>query len=159
MRAYEFIKEEKVDEIAPFLAAIGGALARGATMAGGALARGASSLGGALARGAQAGARAVVPALKQAGQTALNTAARTVGSTVGTAVGTNISNKITGNNQQQTPQRPGPVKVPPGVSMEIVPSNNANKLKLKLDGTELDLDMTKPANQQAMQKLGAVTGQ
>jgi hypothetical protein len=74
MRAQEFIKEEKVDEILPALGAAAGMVGRAALSGGAALARGAAAAGGAALRG-------LGNAAKTVGQQALSTAGRVAGQT------------------------------------------------------------------------------
>lgn len=150
MRAQEFIKEhesQQIDEIAPFVAALGGALARGAAAAGTALARGAVSLGGTALRAGSS-------ALKTAGQTALSTAARTAG----TQIGTNIANKLTGQGSS-TSNKPPPVTLPSGTKIEPMPPNPSkpNELQFKVGDGVFTLDTKKPENANLLRQLGQLT--
>jgi hypothetical protein len=79
MRAQEFIKEEKVDEILPALGAAAGMVGRAALSGGSALARGAAAAGGAALRG-------LGNAAKTVGQQALSTAGRVAGQAIGQTV-------------------------------------------------------------------------
>lgn len=151
MRAREFTESRKqVDEIAPFLAALGGALARGATAAGSALARGAVAAGSKIAQGAtQLGAKAV----QGAGQLA-STAATTAAQTAGTTIGTVAANKLTGQTGQQTQQAPqAPAVLPPNTKIEPVISKDTNKMGFKIGDATFSLDMKDPKNAQVLQQL------
>jgi hypothetical protein len=151
MRAREFTEsKQQVDEFAPFLAALGGALARGATAAGTALARGAVAAGSKIAQGAtQLGTKAV----QGAGQVA-KTAATSAASAAGTTIGTVAANKLTGQSSQQTQQPPqAPAVLPPNTKIEPVISNDPNKMGFKIGDANFSLDTKDPKNAQVLQQL------
>ena len=151
MRAREFTEsKQQVDEFAPFLAALGGALARGATAAGTALARGAVAAGSKIAQGAtQLGTKAV----QGAGQVA-KTAATSAASAAGTTIGTAAANKLTGQSSQQTQQPPqAPAVLPPNTKIEPVISNDPNKMGFKIGDANFSLDTKDPKNAQVLQQL------
>jgi hypothetical protein len=135
MRAREFIfeKSQQVDEIAPFVAALGGALARGA-----------ATVGGALARGAVRGAAS---------------AAGNLAKSAGTQAVTTIGNKLIGQNKPASAVTTGtqqPINIPPGTKIEpVAPSagSNPNQFKVKIGGAELTLDLKDPKNSQILQQL------
>lgn len=79
------LEEEQLDEIVPALAAVGGALARGAAAAGGAVARGVANV-----------ARSAAPAVKNVAQTAAK-------SLVGQAIKSTVGGGTTQQPQQQQP--------------------------------------------------------
>lgn len=147
MRAREFTESRKqVDEIAPFLAALGGALARGATAAGSALARGAVAAGSKIAQGAsQLGTKAV----QGAGQLA-KTAAQSAGTAAGT-IGTVGPSKLAGQQTQQPPQ--APATLPPNTKIEPAISKDPNKMGFKIGDATFSLDMKDPNNAQVLQQL------
>lgn len=139
MRSREFIteKSQQVDEIAPFVAALGGALARGA-----------ASVGSSLAK------RAVQGAASAAGNVA-----KSAGTQAVAAIGNKlIGNKLTG--QSNTPAASTgtqqPINIPPGTKIEpIAPGagSNPNQFKVKIGGAELTLDLKNPNNNQILQQL------
>lgn len=89
------VKEEKLDEIAPAIAAIGGALARGA-----------AAVGGAAARGVASAAKAAAPAVKNTAKTlGTNVAGQIIKSTVGG--GTNPQAQQQNAAQQKQDQAAG----------------------------------------------------
>lgn len=153
MRAREFIEnKQQVDEVAPFLAALGGALARGAMSAGTALARGTMAAGSKIAQGAtQLGTKAV----QGAGQVA-KTAAQAAGSAAGTTIGS-VANKLTGQSGQQTQQPPqAPAVLPPNTKIEPTISNDPNKMGFKIGDATFSLDTKDPKNAQMLQQLGKI---
>ena len=152
MRAREFTEsKQQVDEFAPFLAALGGALAKGATAAGTALARGAVAAGSKVAQGAtQLGTKAI----QGVGQVA-KTAATTAGQAAGTTIGTSAANKLTGQSGQQTQQPPqAPAVLPPNTKIEPTISNDPNKMGFKIGDANFSLDTKDPKNAQMLQQLG-----
>lgn len=166
MRAKEFIVQQKVDEVAPFVAALGGALARGAATAGSALARGAGNL---LAKGGQAAAKGISSLGSKIGQSAadvggkvaqgISTTASQIGKQAINSVGSNIIRSIGSSSSptaqpQQKSQPVGPTTIPSGTKIEVVPSKDPNKISIKIDGASVDLDMNKPENKQLIQQLG-----
>lgn len=159
MRAKEFILHQKVDEVAPFVAALGGALARGAVTAGSALARGAGNL---LAKGGQAAAKGVSSIGSKIGQNVaqgISSTASQIGKQAISSVGSNIIKSIGSTTtpttqSQQKPQPAGPTTIPSGTKIEVVPSKDPNKLSIRIDGANVDLDMNKPENKQLLQQLG-----
>jgi hypothetical protein len=155
MRAREFTESTKqVDEIAPFLAALGGALARGATAAGSALARGAVAAGSKIAQGATQLGNKAVQGAGQLASTAATTAAKTAGTTIGT-VGTNKLTGQTGQQTQQTQQAPqAPAVLPPNTKIEPVISKDPSKMGFKIGDANFSLDMKDPKNAQVLQQLG-----
>lgn len=149
MRAREFTEsKQQVDEFAPFLAALGGALAKGATAAGTALARGAVAAGSKVAQGAtQLGTKAI----QGVGQVA-KTAATTAGQAAGTTIGTSAANKLSGQQTQQPPQ--APTVLPPNTKIEPIISNNPNEMGFKIGDANFSLDTKDPKNAQMLQQLG-----
>lgn len=145
MRAKEFIHHREVSEVAPFLAALGGALARGTTMAGGALARGAASGVGALARGAASGVGALAR-----GATA------GVGALARGATG-NITSSGTTGSTADTAKAPPPLTVPGNTKIEPSISKDPNKVKVKIGDVEFDLDLKNPQVQQQLKQLQNIT--
>lgn len=144
MRAREFTEsKQQVDEIAPFLAALGGALARGATAAGSALARGAVAAGSKIAQG-----------VGQVAKTAATSAASAAGTAAGTTIGTVAANKLTGQTGQQ-PQKPpqAPATLPPNTKIEPAISKDPNKMGFKIGDATFSLDMKDPNNAQVIQQL------
>jgi hypothetical protein len=135
MRAREFIfeKSQQVDEIAPFVAALGGALARGA-----------ATVGGAAARGAVQGAAS---------------AAGNLAKSAGTQAVTTIGNKLIGQNKPASTVTTGtqqPINIPSGTKIEpVAPTagSNPNQFKVKIGGAELTLDLKDPKNSQILQQL------
>ena len=144
MRAKEFIRDRPVQEIAPFLAALGGALARGAVTAGGALARGTAAAGGALARGAATAGGALARGAASMAKGAVDNITPTVSTgSSGTTTSSQPTNKV----------QP-PVTVPGNTKIEPVVSKDPNKLKMKIGDLEFDLDLKDPKVQQQLQQLG-----
>lgn len=131
MRANEFINQEskqQVDEIAPLLVGLGGALARGAAGVAGKIAQGAAQIG------------------KQA--------ITSVGSSAASTLGTNIANKLSGTTQttatnQTTTLQPNQLAQLKGRS---VPTDlgQIKVGKINPQGLELDLD--------PKSKLGQILG-
>lgn len=149
MRAREFIREEKIDEVLPIIGAIGGALARGTLSAGSALAKGAVNAG--------------TSALKSAGTQAASTlgGAVTQGVTqLGKQAASSLVKNLPGATGQQTqdktkPTAPPPTpKIPSGTDLKVLPSANPNKLSFDLGGAKFDLDLKDPKNSQILQQLG-----
>jgi hypothetical protein len=139
MRAKEFV-HKPVKEFAPFLAALGGALARGTMAAGSALGRGAAAAGGALARGAASAASGIA-----------NTAKDTIGAATS---GTQGTTGTSGSSPTTTTTVPPPVTIPTNTKIEPSVSKDPNKLKLKIGDVEFDLDLKNPKVQQQLQQLG-----
>ena len=160
MRAREFLEsKQQVDEFAPFVAALGGALARGAAAGAGALARGAVSAGSKVAQGAsQLGAKVaqgagqlgtkVAQGAGQVAQTAANSAAHAAGTTVGTFAG----DKLTGQQTQQQ-QTQAPAVLPPSTKIEPIVSQDPNKMGFKIGDANFSLDTKDPKNAQMLQQL------
>jgi len=153
MRAREFISEKQVDEIAPIIGALGGALLRGGAALGGAALRGLGAIGGAAARGITSTAKAATPAVGNIAKQAASTAA----TSFGTTAGTNLANRLTGQEKPQAPLKP--VELAPGVKVEPVVSKDPNKLGFKIGGGTFSLDLKDPANAQIIQQLGALQAQ
>jgi len=145
MRAREFIQHREVSEVAPFLAALGGALARGTAMAGGALARGAASGVGALARGAASGVGALARG-----------AASGVGALVRGTTG-NITSSGTSTSSAEPAKATPPPTVPGNTKIEPTVSKDPNKLKVKIGDVEFDLDLKNPQVQQQLKQLQNVS--
>jgi hypothetical protein len=90
MRAREFIvKEQRTDEIAPVLAAAGGALARGAVAVGQGLAKGAQTVGGAVVKGV---GNLASKGVQAAGQAVSNVAGKVAGKVAGAVQGMGAPN-------------------------------------------------------------------
>ena len=144
MRAHEFIREEKVDEVVPaVLGAIGGALLRGGAAAGSALARGAVAAG--------RGITSIGSKVAQGTGTAIKTAAQAAGTAAGTAVGTAVGNKLTG--QQEPPK--APAVLPSNTKIEPVirkPGDKPTSMRFKIGDAEFVLD--DPQAIQQLSKLG-----
>lgn len=160
MRAKEFINEKQVDEAAPLVLALGSALARAATVggtiartAGSALVKGAQTVGSQVAKGASNIGGKVAQGLSTAASQIGNQAIGTIGSNVGQAIGSAINS--TAQSQQKQPQR-GPVTIPPGTKIEIVPSTDPNKIAIQIDGAKVDLDTKDPKNRDVLQKLSQI---
>lgn len=141
MRAREF-----VSEVAPFMAALGGALTRGAAAAGTALAR------GAVAGTEKLGQNLVKGAATQVGKQLGGAIAGTVGTqgTTGTA-------GSTATPQKDTPIAPPvPTNIPTGTKIEPVmskPGSNPNELQVKIGDAVFSLDTKDPKNAQALTQL------
>lgn len=133
MKAREFINEKKVSEVAPFLAALGGALARGA-----------ASVGSNLAKGA---AGKAVQGATQLGKQAATSAIGTIGS----------SGTTTAPTQQKPPTTTPPVGIPANTKIEQIPGSSPNNLKFKIGDAVFSLDPKDPKNAQALQQLGQAT--
>jgi hypothetical protein len=139
MRAKEFItdnRHKQVDEFAPVVAALGGAIARGAS----ALATGAANVGSKVIQGATAAGKAIGKDIVGGIE---NVAKQTVGS-VGTSGST------------ATPQAGGastPINMPPNTKIEPTPSSDPNQLKFNIGGANFTLDTTDPKNNQTIQQL------
>jgi len=116
MRAKEFIRQQPVDEAFPALASIVGGILRGG-----------AALGGAALRGLSTAGKAVAPAIKSAGSTALTTAATTAGA----AVGKSVANKITGS----TPQDQKTIKdvLKPGTNIPSITKSGTQAKVVQVD--------------------------
>lgn len=141
MRAKEFLPE-----VAPFIAALGGTLARGAAAAGTALARGA------------------VAGTEKLGQNLVKGAATQVGKQLGGAVagtvGTQGTSGTTGPTATPDPNKPiappVPTNIPTGTKIEPVmpkPGSNPNELQVKIGDAVFSLDTKDPKNAQALTQL------
>jgi hypothetical protein len=126
MRAKEF-----VSEVAPFIAALGGTLARGAQAATTALAKGAVSQVGKQLGGAVAG-----------------------------TIGTQGTSGTTGSTATPEPNKPiappVPTNIPTGTKIEPVmprPGSNPNELQVKIGDAVFSLDTKDPKNAQALTQL------
>jgi len=146
MRAYEFIREEKIDEVIPaVLGAIGGALLRGGAAAGTALARGAVAAG--------RGITSIGSKVAQGTGTALKTAATSAASSLGATAGANVANKLTGQGQQEPPKTP--TVLPSNTKIEPVirkPGDKPTSMRFKIGDAEFVLD--DPQAIQQLSKLG-----
>lgn len=158
MRAKEFIfADSSVNEVAPFVAALGSALTRGATAVGNAalktgasLAKGAANVGSKVAQGVGNAASAVGNKVVQgATNTAMNAGIQALG-TIGSSTSPTTS-------QDPNKNKPAtPINVPPGTKIEIAPSTDPNKLTLKVGGANLSMDMKNPENSRILQQLGQI---
>ena len=135
MKAREFINEKQVSEIAPFLAALGGAMARGA-----------ASVSSNLVKGA---AGKAVQGAAQLGKQVATSAVGTIGS----------SGTTTAPTQQKSSTPTPPVGIPANTKIEQIPGSGPNNLKFKIGNAIFSLDPKDPNNAQALQQLGQSTQQ
>lgn len=144
MRAREFVESrEQVKEFAPIVAALGGALARGAATAGTALAKGAVGAAGKLG---QAASTAV-------GKVAQGAATQIGKQLVGT-VGTSGSTTTPATGQPVAPKPP--TNIPTGTKIEPVaptPGSDADQLQFKIGDAVFSLDTKDPKNAQVLTQL------
>lgn len=138
MKAREFINEKQVSEIAPFLAALGGAMARGA-----------ASVGSNLVKGAAGAAGKAVQGASQLGKQVATSAVGTIGS----------SGTTTAPTQQKSSTPTPPVGIPANTKIEQIPGSGPNNLKFKIGNAIFSLDPKDPNNAQALQQLGQSTQQ
>jgi hypothetical protein len=133
MRAREFVESrEQVQELAPIVAALGGALARGAATAGSALAKGAVNMAGKVAQGAAT----------QLGKQAIGT------------VGTSGSTATPAADKLATPKPP--TNIPTGTKIEPVvstPGSDPDQLQFKIGDAVFSLDTKDPKNAQVLTQL------
>lgn len=73
---------------------------------------------------------------------------QTIG-TIGSSTNS-TDNKMAVTQQDQTSNLNS---IPPGTKFQIEPSNNPNKLTIKLDGANFELDMNDQKNKQLLQQL------
>lgn len=144
MRAREFVESrEQVKELAPIVAALGGALARGAATAGTALAKGAVGAAGKLG---QAASTAV-------GKVAQGAATQIGKQLVGT-MGTSGSTTTPATDQPVAPKPP--TNIPTGTKIEPVaptPGGDADQLQFKIGDAVFSLDTKDPKNAQVLTQL------
>jgi hypothetical protein len=144
MRAREFVESrEQVKEFAPIVAALGGALARGAATAGTALAKGAVGAAGKLG---QAASTAV-------GKVAQGAATQIGKQLVGT-MGTSGSTTTPAADQPVAPKPP--TNIPTGTKIEPVaptPGGDADQLQFKIGDAVFSLDTKDPKNAQVLTQL------
>jgi hypothetical protein len=144
MRAREFVESrEQVKEFAPIVAALGGALARGAATAGTALAKGAVGAAGKLG---QAASSAV-------GKVAQGAATQIGKQLVGT-VGTSGSTTTPATDQPVAPKPP--TNIPTGTKIEPVvstPGSDPDQLQFKIGDAVFSLDTKDPKNAQVLTQL------
>ena len=151
MRAKEFIKDDyqQVDELAPVVAALGGAIARGAAAAGGALARGAATAGSKIAQGATNLGGKVAQGASNLGSK-IAQGANTVGKQIGKDL---IGSSGTTGSSTAPSTSASPVSVPANTKIEPMPSNDPKKLQFNIGGATFTLDTTDPKNNQTVQQL------
>ena len=146
MRAKEFVEsKEQIKEFAPIVAALGGALARGA-----------ASAGSALARGAVAGA-------EKLGQVAVGQIGKQIGKSIAGNIGTQGTTGTSGStptptNKPTTP--PPPINIPTGTKIEPVmstPGSNPNQLQFKIGDAVFSLDTKDPKNAQVLKQLNQLS--
>jgi len=144
MRAREFVESrEQIKEFAPIVAALGGALARGAATAGTALAKGAVGAAGKLG---QAASTAV-------GKVAQGAATQVGKQLVGT-VGTSGSTTTPAADKPVAPKPP--TNIPTGTKIEPVaptPGSNPDQLQFKIGDAVFSLDTKDPKNTQVLTQL------
>lgn len=144
MRAREFVESrEQVKEFAPIVAALGGALARGAATAGTALAKGAVGAAGKLG---QAASTAV-------GKVAQGAATQVGKQLVGT-IGTSGSTTTPTADKPVAPKPP--TNIPTGTKIEPVaptPGGDADQLQFKIGDAVFSLDTKDPKNAQVLTQL------
>ena len=143
MRAREF-----VSEVAPFIAALGGALTRSAAAAGTALAR------GAVVGSEKIGQNLVKGAATQVGKQIGGAGAVGTQGTTGTAGTTSTPNK----NEPVAP--PIPTNIPTGTKIEPVmpaPGSNPNELQVKIGDAVFSMDTKDPKNAQALTQLNQLS--
>jgi len=144
MRAREFVESrEQVKEFAPIVAALGGALARGAATAGTALAKGAVGAAGKLG---QAASSAV-------GKVAQGAATQIGKQLVGT-MGTSGSTTTPATDQPVAPKPP--TNIPTGTKIEPVvstPGSDPDQLQFKIGDAVFSLDTKDPKNAQVLTQL------
>ena len=152
MRAREFVEnKEQVKEFAPIVAALGGALARGAATAGSALARRAVT-------GAEKIGQTVAGALGSAAKGAVQGVATQLGKNIGGSVagstgttGTSGSTATPTDNKPTSPQPPA--NIPTGTKIEPVVSQDPNKMGFKIGDAVFSLDTKDPKNAQVLTQL------
>jgi hypothetical protein len=144
MRAKEFVESrEQVQELAPIVAALGGALARGAATAGSALVKGTVGAAGKIGQGAA----------NMAGKVAQGAATQLGKQLVGT-VGTTGSTATPAADKPVTPKPP--TNIPTGTKIEPVvptPGSNPNELQFKIGDAVFSLDTKDPKNAQVLTQL------
>ena len=155
MRAREFVESrEQVKEFAPIVAALGGALARGAATAGTALAKGAVGAAGKLGQAAST-------AVGKLGQTA-STAVGKVAQGAATQLGKQLVGTVGTSGSTTTPAADKPVapkpptNIPTGTKIEPVaptPGSNPDQLKFKIGDAVFSLDTKDPKNTQVLTQL------
>jgi hypothetical protein len=152
MRAREFVEsKQQVQEFAPIVAALGGALARGATTAGGALVKGAVGAAGKIGLGAMTAAGKIGQgAVNAAGKVAQGAATQIGKQPVGT-VGTSGSTTTPTDNKPTSPQPPA--NIPTGTKIEPVVSQDPNKMGFKIGDAVFSLDTKDPKNAQVLTQL------
>ena len=152
MRAREFVEsKQQVQEFAPIVAALGGALARGAATAGGALVKGAVGAAGKIGLGAMAAAGKVAQgAVNAAGKVAQGAATQIGKQPVGT-VGTSGSTTTPASDKPVTPKPPP--NIPTGTKIEPVVSQDPNKMGFKIGDAVFSLDTKDPKNAQVLTQL------
>jgi hypothetical protein len=157
MRAKEFIKDDyqQVDELAPVVAALGGAIARGAAAAGGALARGAATAGSKIAQGASTAGSKIAQGASNLGSKFVQ-GANNVGKQIGKDL---IGSSGTTGSSSAPATTASPVNVPANTKIEPMPSNDPKKLQFNIGGATFTLDTTDPKNNQTVQQLQQQLGQ
>jgi hypothetical protein len=161
MRAKEFIKDDyqQVDELAPVVAALGGAIARGAAAAGGALARGAATAGSKIAQGASTAGSKIAQGASNLGSKFVQ-GANNVGKQIGKdLIGPAGTTGTTGSSSAPAAATASPVNVPSNTKIEPIPSNDPKKLQFNIGGATFTLDTTDPKNNQTVQQLKQQLGQ